>query len=51
MRRFGRILWAYCEHHQTRWVNRDFGRPNPFEDRRALRQSLEFLGEFVEVSR
>lgn len=48
--RFGRILWGYCEDHETRWVATDFGKiAEPF-DRAQLRRSLNFLTDFVEVS-
>ena len=48
----GRILWAYCEEHEVRWVVADYkGVARATINRRELRQGLEFLSNFVEVSR
>lgn len=47
----GRLLWAYCERHEVRWVVLDYeGVSRATINRRALRQGLEFLATFVEVS-
>ncbi|MBT5217898.1 MAG: hypothetical protein HOI35_17500 [Woeseia sp.] len=48
----GRLLWAYCETHELRWVVADFdGVSRATINRTELRRGLEFLSEFVEVSR
>ena len=48
----GRLLWAYCESHEVRWVVADYkGVTRATINRRELRQGLEFLSTFVEVSR
>ena len=48
----GRILWAYCESHEVRWVVADYvGVSRATINRRELRHGLEFLSNFVEVSR
>lgn len=50
--RIGRLLWGYCDAHEVRWVVADFHRSAPGTvDRRQLRRGLEFLSNFVEVSR
>ncbi|MBT8083702.1 MAG: hypothetical protein HKN35_13445 [Woeseia sp.] len=50
--RIGRLLWAYCEHHEVRWVVADFQDASPHSmDRQQLRRGLEFLSSFVEVTR
>lgn len=50
--RIGRLLWAYCELHEVRWVVADFkdSAAHP-ADRQQLRRGLEFLSSFVEVTR
>lgn len=51
VRRFGRLLWAYCDNHRLRWVARDFQQASPgLQSRGQLRRNLEFLSSFVEVS-
>lgn len=48
----GRLLWAYCEDHEVRWVVADYaGVSRATINRGELRQGLEFLSSFVEVSR
>jgi len=48
----GRLLWAYCELHELRWVIADFdGVSRATINRTELRRGLEFLSDFVEVSR
>ena len=48
----GRLLWAYCESHELRWVVADFdGVSRATINRTELRRGLEFLSDFVEVSR
>ncbi len=48
----GRLLWAYCESHELRWVVADFdGVSRATINRVELRRGLEFLSDFVEVSR
>ena len=50
--RIGRLLWAYCDQHEVRWVVADFHQaPRESMDRKQLRKGLEFLSAFVEVSR
>lgn len=50
--RIGRLLWAYCEQHEVRWVVADFQDASPNSmDRQQLRRGLEFLSSFVEVTR
>ncbi|NND55269.1 MAG: hypothetical protein HKN56_09915 [Gammaproteobacteria bacterium] len=50
--RIGRLLWAYCDLHEVRWVVADFHDASPNSmDRQQLRRGLEFLSSFVEVSR
>lgn len=47
----GRLLWAYCEAHEVRWVVADYADVTKATiNRRALRQGLEFLSNFAEVS-
>ncbi|MEL7538687.1 MAG: hypothetical protein AAFX44_00615 [Pseudomonadota bacterium] len=48
-RRVGRLLWAYCEEHEARWVVRDFGAPPPAESRRDVERALTLLARFAEV--
>jgi len=49
--RIGRLLWAYCESHEVRWVAADFRDAAPSTlDRERLRKGLEFLASFAEVS-
>ena len=48
----GRLLWAYCEIHELRWVVADYaGVSRATINRRELRKGLDFLSSFVEVSR
>lgn len=48
----GRLLWGYCDMHEVRWVVADFHAVPPDDlDRNKLRRGLEFLSNFVEVSR
>lgn len=50
--RIGRLLWAYCDDHEVRWVVADFHDASPASmDRQQLRRGLEFLSSFDEVSR
>lgn len=50
--RIGRLLWAYCDLHEVRWVVADFHQSSPESmDRQQLRNGLEFLSAFVEVTR
>jgi len=50
--RIGRLLWAYCNEHEVRWVVADFHEAPPATmDRQQLRRGLEFLACFDEVSR
>ncbi|MGB5247373.1 MAG: hypothetical protein WBN34_12560 [Woeseia sp.] len=50
--RIGRLLWAYCDEHEVRWVVADFHEATPTAmDRQQLRRGLEFLSSFDEVSR
>lgn len=47
----GRVLWAYCEVHEVRWVVANYGSASKATiNKRALRKGLEFLSSFVEVS-
>ncbi len=47
----GRLLWAYCETHEIRWVVADYkGVSRATINRRELRKGLEFLSVFVEIS-
>jgi hypothetical protein len=47
----GKVLWAYCESHEVRWVVADYeGVTRATINRHELRQGLEFLSTFVEVS-
>lgn len=49
--RIGRLLWAYCDEHEVRWVVADFHEASPESmNRQQLRKGLEFLSSFVEVS-
>ena len=48
----GRLLWAYCETHEVRWVVADHvGATKATINRRELKKGLEFLSSFSEVSR
>jgi hypothetical protein len=48
----GRLLWAYCETHEVRWVVADHvGATKATINRRELKKGLEFLSVFAEVSR
>lgn len=48
----GRLLWAYCEAHEVRWVVADYaGVTRATINRDELRKGLEFLATFAEVSR
>ncbi|MDH3440954.1 MAG: hypothetical protein OEM63_09395 [Gammaproteobacteria bacterium] len=48
----GRLLWAYCESHELRWVVADYaGVTKATINRRELKKGLEFLSNFAEVSR
>lgn len=50
--RIGRLVWAYCEPHEVRWVAADLKRIPPGTlDRAQVRRGLEFLASFDEVSR
>lgn len=50
--RIGRLLWAYCEAHEVRWVAADLKIiPSGNLDRQQLRKGLEFLAAFDEISR
>lgn len=50
--RIGRLLWAYCDAHELRWVAADLHDTAPVSmDRQQLRRGLEFLAAFIEVSR
>ena len=47
----GRLLWAYCETHELRWVVANYqGVTRATINRRELRKGLEFLSSFAEVS-
>lgn len=47
----GRVLWGYCEEHETRWVVVERGADGkPGLDRRRLRLCLARIASFVEVS-
>lgn len=48
----GKILWAYCEIHEVRWVVADHvGATRATINRRELKRGLEFLSAFAEISR
>ena len=48
----GRLLWAYCETHEVRWVvAAHVGATRATINRRELKAGLEFLSTFAEVSR
>lgn len=50
--KIGRLLWGYCATHEVRWVVADDKTVTPEAmDRQHLRRGLEFLSNFVEVSR
>lgn len=47
----GRLLWAYCEAHEVRWVVADYSTVTKATiNRRELRKGLEFLSAFTEIS-
>jgi hypothetical protein len=47
----GRLLWAYCEMHEVRWVVADYqGVSRATINRSELSNGLEFLSTFIEVS-
>ncbi|MDH3988735.1 MAG: hypothetical protein OEV34_06390 [Gammaproteobacteria bacterium] len=47
----GRLLWAYCETHEVRWVVADYaGVTRATINRRELRNGIEFLSTFAEIS-
>lgn len=47
----GRLLWGYCDQHVVRWVVADYQTVTRATiNRREMRQGLEFLATFVEVS-
>jgi len=47
----GRLLWAYCETHEVRWVIADYaGVTRATINRRELRKGIEFLSTFAEIS-
>ena len=47
----GRLLWGYCDAHETRWVVADLQEARPDTiDRRQLRRGLELLASYIEVS-
>ncbi len=49
--KIGRLLWAYCDQHELRWVVADYKTITPQSiDRQQLRKGLEFLSNFVEVT-
>ena len=48
----GKLLWAYCEEHQLRWVVGDYARVSRATiNREELQKGLEFLAAFAEISR
>ena len=48
----GRILWAYCEVHEVRWVVADYNAVTRATiNRQELEKGLRFLSAFAEVSR
>ena len=48
----GRLLWAYCESHELRWVVADHvGATRATINRTELKKGLEFLSAYAEVSR
>lgn len=48
----GKLLWAYCEAHEVRWVVADHvGATKATINRTELRKGLEFLSVYAEVSR
>lgn len=48
----GRLLWAYCEVHEVRWVVADdAGVTRATINRNELKKGLEFLSTFAEVTR
>ncbi|MEM1260815.1 MAG: hypothetical protein AAGH76_00315 [Pseudomonadota bacterium] len=48
-RRIGRLLWAYCEAHEARWVVRDFEQLPVSESPTDVTESLALLSQFAEV--
>lgn len=50
--KIGRLLWGYCDQHEVRWVVADYKTvTRQTMDRQDLRRGLEFLANFVEISR
>ena len=50
MQQVGRLLWAYCDIHEVRWVAADYRRIDPTAlDRRKFRKIIEFLSSFTEI--
>ncbi len=46
----GRLLWAYCEAHEVRWVVADYAAVTRATiNHRELKRGLEFLSAFAEV--
>lgn len=49
-KRIGRLLWAYCETHEARWVARDFGDATREELRADAAGTLAVLARYAEIS-
>lgn len=48
----GRLLWGYCTAHELRWVVADLQSVRlDLLDRERIRNGLDFLKSYVEVSR
>ena len=48
----GRLVWGYCTTHELRWIMVDLNAiPAAPIDRKDVRRGLEFLANYVEVSR
>ena len=48
----GRLVWGYCTTHELRWIMVDLNAIPPMPvDRQQIRRGLEFLANYVEVSR
>lgn len=48
----GRVLWAYCEAHEVRWVVSNHAEATRATiNKQSLRKGLEFLSSFSEISR
>lgn len=48
----GKLLWGYCDSHEVRWVVADYkGVSRATINRHEMREGLEFLATFVEVTR